>query len=112
MLQKIHILLHVSGRTVISNCGDYKEYILSFLDYHLQPLAKKVELYIKDTNRLLKKLKEFGNLPKNAILCTIDVAGLYQEGLASIKKHPDNIENKEATTNTLVGVADIVLKNS
>ena len=53
---------------VISNCGYYTENILSVLDYYLQPLGKKIESYIKDTNRFLKKLKELGSLPKNVIL--------------------------------------------
>ena len=118
LLPKIHKRLHnVPGRPVISNCGYYTENISSFLDYHLQPLAKKVESYIKDTNHFLKKLQELGSLPKNAILCTIDVVGLYpniphEEGLASIRKHLNNRENKEVTTDTLVELADIVLKNN
>ena len=118
LLPKIHKRLHnVPGRPVISNCGYYTENISSVLDYHLNPLAKKVESYIKDTNHFLKKLKELGSLPKNAILCTIDVVGLYsniphKEGLASIRKHLDNRENKEVTTETLVELADIVLKNN
>ena len=108
LLPKIHKRLHnVHGRPVISNCGYYTENISSFLDYYLKPLAKKVESYIKDTNHFLKKLKESGSLPKNAILCTIDVVGLYpniphKEGLVSIRKHLDNRENKEVTTDTLV----------
>ena len=58
LLPKIHKRLHnVPGRPVISNCGYYRENISSFLDYHLKPLAKKVESYIKDTNHFLKKLK-------------------------------------------------------
>ena len=89
--------------------------ISSFRDYHLRPLAKKVESYIKDTNHFLKNLKELGSLPKNAILCTIDVVSLYpnipiEEGLGLIRKHLDNRENKEVTTNTLVELVDIVLK--
>ena len=101
LLPKIHKRLYnVPGRPVISNCGYLLENISSFLDYHLQPLAKKVESYIKDTNHFLKKLKELGSLPGNAILCTIDVVGLYpniphEEGLASIRKHLNNRENKE-----------------
>ena len=92
-------------------------YILSFLDYHLQPLTKEVQSYIKDANHFLKKLQELGSLPKNAILCTIDVVGLYpnisrEESLASIRKHLDNRENNEVTTNTSVELADIVLKNN
>ena len=58
LLPKIHKRLHnVPSRPVISNCGYYTENILSFLDYHLQSLAKKNESYIKDTNHFLKRVK-------------------------------------------------------
>ena len=109
LLPKIHKRLHnVPGRPVIYNCGYYTENISSFLDYHLQRLAKKVESYI----HFLKKLKELGSLPGNAILCTIDVVGLYpniphEEGLSSIRKHLNNRENKEVTADTLVELAEI-----
>ena len=118
LLPKIHKRLHnVPGRPVISNCGYYTQNISSFLDYYLQPLAKKVESYIRDTNYFLKKLQELGSLSKNTILCTTDVASLYsniphEEGLASIRKHLDNRENKEVTTDYLVELADIILKNN
>ena len=88
MLPKIYKRLHnVPGRPVISNCRYYTENISPFLDYHLQPLAKKVESYIKDTNHFLKKLKELSSLPKNAILCTVIVGDLdpnipHEKGLA------------------------------
>ena len=36
----------------------------------------------------------------------------HEEGLASIRKHLDNRENKEVTTDTLVELADIVLKSN
>ena len=118
LLPKIHKWLHnVPDRPVISNCGYYTENISSVLDYHFQPLTKKVKSYIKDTNHFLKKLQELGSLPKNAILCTIDVVGLYpnishEEDLASIRKYLNNRENKEVTTDTLVELIDIVLKNN
>ena len=58
-----------------------------------------------------------GSLPKNTILCTIDVVGLYlnisnEERLASIRKHLDNRKNKELAIDTLVELADIVLKTT
>ena len=120
LLPKIHKRLrNVPGTPAISNCGYYTENISSFLDYHFKIifLAEKVESYIKYTNHFLKKLKELGSLPKNTILCTTDVVGLYpniphKEGLASIRKHLDSRENKEVTNDTLVELADIVLKNN
>ena len=60
-LQKIQKRLHdVPGRPVISSCGFYSENIPSFLDHHLQPLAQRVQSYIKDTNHFLNKTKKTG----------------------------------------------------
>ena len=56
LLPKIHKRLNsVPGRPVISNCGFFTENISEFLDHQLQPLAKKVTSYIKDTNRFSTK---------------------------------------------------------
>ena len=54
----------VPARQVICN-SDYSKQNVSLF----QPLFKKVEKYIKRTNHFLKKHKELGNLPKNAVLC-------------------------------------------
>ena len=92
LLPKINKRLHnVPGRPVISNCGFYTENISSFLDYHLQPIAQKVKSYIKDTILFLNKVKKLRSLPDGAILCTMDVVGLYPniphgEGLASLHR--------------------------
>ena len=56
----------------------------------MQPLAKKVRSYIKDTNHFLKKIMDLDGLPDGAILCTVDVVGLYpsiphEEGLEALK---------------------------
>ena len=60
LLPKIHKRLHdVPGRPVISNSSYYTENISSFVEFHLKPLAQKVQSYIKDTNDFLKKLCNF-----------------------------------------------------
>ena len=90
LLPKTHKRLHdVPGRSVISNCGYYTENISSFLDFHLQPFARKVKSCIKDTNDFLKKLRSFPKLPDDIILCSVDVVGLYpnilhDEGLSAL----------------------------
>ena len=100
LLQKIHKRLHdVPGRPVIS--------ISSFLDFHLQPLAREVKSYIKDTNDFLKKLRSLPNLPDDIILCNVDVVGLYpniphDEGLSDLRKRLDLRQEKDVTTSTLV----------
>ena len=117
LLPKVHKRLHdVPGRPVISNCGFYTENISSFLDFHLEPLAQNVKSYIKDTNHFLRKIKELGQLPEGTILFTIDVVGLYpniphDEGLAFLKDFLDSRFDKQFTTDTLIELAELVLKN-
>ena len=106
----------VPGRPVISNCG-YTENISCFLDFHLQPLAREVKSYIKDTNDFLKKLSSLPNLPDDIVLCTIDVVGLYpniphEEGLSALRKRLDLRQEKHVTTSTQVEFAEVVLKKN
>ena len=118
LLPKIHKRLHdVPGRPVISNCGYYTENISSFLDYHLQTLAQKVKSYIKDTNHFLNRLSSLGKLPQAAVLCTVDVVGLYlniahSEGLTSLRRVLELRDNKQISSDTVVELAEIVLKNN
>ena len=107
----------VPGRPVISNSGYFTENISAFLDHHLQPLAKKVKTYIKDTNDFLRKLRDLPDLPENSILCTIDVVGLYpniphEDGLQALRKSLESRENPEISTETLMDLAELVLKNN
>ena len=67
----------------------YRQYFC--LDFHLQPLAKILKSYIKDTNDFLKKLSDLSDLPQHSILCTIDVVVLYpniphDDGLEALRK--------------------------
>ena len=64
-----------------------------------------------------RKVKSLGQLPEGAILCTIDVIGLYpniphDKGLASLRKFLDASTEKKVTTETLLELAGIVLKNN
>ena len=118
LLPKIHKRLNsVPGRPVISNCGFFTENISAFLDHHLQPLAKKMRSYIKDTNHFLKKIMDLDGLPEDAILCTVDVVGLYpsiphEEGLEALREALEHRENNTISTDTLLELARVVLKNN
>ena len=77
-LTKIHKRLHiVLGRLVISNCGTRTENWSEFLDYDLKPLMQKGWSHIKDSGDFIKKTRNLGSIPENAILVTEDVVGLY-----------------------------------
>ena len=118
LLPKIHKRLHnVPGRPVISNSSYYTDNISSFLDFHLKPLAQKVKSYIQDTNDFLKKIANLPPLPDDLILCTIDVVGLYpniphEEGLIAIRKALDTRKDKTISTDSLIELAECVLKNN
>ncbi len=117
-MPKIHKRLNsVPGRPVISNSGYFIENISEFLDHNLQPLAKKVYSYIKDTNHFLQKLDEMDGLPQDAILCTVDVVGLYpsiphDEGLESIRDALNSREDQSVSTDSLVELTKLVLKTT
>ena len=112
LLPKIHKRLHdVPGRPAISNSSYYTENISSFVEFHLKPLAQKVQSYITDTNDFLKKLSNLPVLPDNVILCTIDVVGLYpniphEEGLAAIKEELDKREDKSISTESILELVE------
>ena len=118
LLPKIHKRLRkVPGRPVISNTGYHTEKISAFLDYHLQPLSKNIKSYVKDTNDFLKKIRDLPDLPEDVILCTIDVTGLYpniphEDGLAAIREALDSREDQKISTDSLVELAELVLKNN
>ena len=65
-----------------------------FHDLHLQPLIKQGNLFIKDTDNFLEKLRTVGELPKGTILVITDVVALYpsiphDEGLKVLRKQHD-----------------------
>ena len=109
---KIHkSLYNVPGRPVIWNCRYYTENISSFLDFYLQPIAKKVKSYIIDTNDFLKKLCSLRNLPGNSLLCTMDAVCLYpniphDEGLSFLRKRLNERDKKDVSTDTFVELAE------
>ena len=118
ILPKIHERLYnVSGRPVISNCGTTTEKMSEFLDHHLQPVMKGGKSYVKDTNHFLEKCKQLGKVPRNAILVTVDVLGLYPSiphglGLKALHEKLEERNYKSVPTAGLVNMADFVLKNN
>ena len=65
----------------------------------------------------LCKLDGYSSLPKDAILCTIDVLGLYsniphEDGLVAIHTALDAREDKTVLTDSLIELAECILKNN
>ena len=117
-LSKIHKKLHnVPGMPVISNCGAVTEKASELLDLHLKPIMQEGKSYLRDTDDFLSKLKELGPLPKNSILVTADVVGLYpsiphKEGLLALKRALEKRANPKIPSKILIDMAEFVLKNN
>ena len=72
---------------------------------------------IKDTGDFLEKLKAVEEIPKGAILVTVDVGGLYPSipddgGLELLRKQYDKFKDKMVPTKDIIKMADFVLKNN
>ena len=115
---KIHKgLSGVKGQSVISNYGTITENISEYLNHHLNPQVSLGRSFIKDTNHFLSKLGEIGRIPEGAILCIVDVVGLYPsiphgEGLEAIREALERRENPNVATDTIVGLESLVLENN
>lgn len=118
LLPKIHKRLeNVPGRPIISNCGTPTEKASEFLDHHLKPLMQSGRSYIKDSGHFISMLKDLGEVPKNSILVTADVVGLYPsiphlDGLEALRKKLETRTNKKVATADLVNMAEFVLTNN
>ena len=65
----------------------------------------------------MNKLPSLPNLPDNIVLCTVDVVGLYpsilhEEGMSALRKRLDNQMEKYIWSDSLCGLAEVVLKNN
>ena len=73
--------------------------------------------YIKDLGDFIKKTRNLGLIPENAILVTADVMGLYpsiphKARLKDLREVLDKREQHTIHTSELIRVADFVLKNN
>ena len=70
---KIHKRMeNVPGRPVTSNCGTVTGWISEFVDFHLQPIVNCYFILLKILQIVLCKLMDLGDIPENAIICTMD----------------------------------------
>ena len=64
-------------RPIVSQINSPTYALSKFVDSFLKYQARKCKSFIRDTKDFLNKIKAIGELPKNAILVTMDVASLY-----------------------------------
>lgn len=79
LLPKIHKDIRPPpGRPIVSGNGCATEKISALADLILNPLVPLIPSYVRDTTDFLSKLKQLsGDIPTDALLCTLDVTSLY-----------------------------------
>ena len=110
-------LLNVPGRPVILNCGPPTEKVSEFLEFHLKPILQNCKSNIKDSIDFINKIKSMHSLPKNAILLTADVVGLYPStshgaGLKAPRETLEERDLQKILTNDLVKIAEFAIKSN
>ena len=103
------------GRPVVSSVKCHTEKISAFVDEKLRPIVSKLKSYIKDTSDFLRKIKDIGEIPKDAILVTMDVTGLYTnidntEGLEAMREAlEESSQNQKPSANALTLMMRLIL---
>ena len=69
-----------------------------FLDFHIQLLVEGVASVTKDGTHFLQRLKDLDHIPSTAILCIMDVVGLYPH-----IPHSEGVEALRSTMNKAEG---------
>ena len=73
-------------RPIVSGCDSCCEKISNLVDFHLQPLTRLNESYVKDTTDFVRKIKDVG-CDESAILVSADVSALY-----TVIDHEEGVE--------------------
>ena len=55
-----------TGRPVVSSVRCHTSNISKNVDYHLQPMAKEIPFYVKDTNDCIQKLNQIEEVPEDS----------------------------------------------
>lgn len=107
------------GRPIISSCGTITENISAFVDSFLKSIPPLLPSYIKDSIHFLNKIKQLNDmgLPRNIILCTLDVASLYtniphKEGIEACFHFLKKYNNNYPLPRTICNLIQIILENN
>ena len=109
------------GRPILSGNNSPTEKIAKFLDYFLQPIAKKVNSYIRDSSDFIDKISKIQNITPESLFVTLDVKSLYtnikhHDGITAIvkalHKHDIELPLKRPPIRRFVQLLNIILKEN
>jgi hypothetical protein len=113
LLPKIH-KPNNPGRPITNAINSPTSSIAEFVEFHLQPLVKKLKSYIQDTTDFLNKLDKIDNLPDEALLVTMDVKSLYtniphREGVNAVAQSLENNDGNSFSTRVILKFLNLIL---
>ena len=103
-----------SGRPIVSSCESSTKGVSKFVDYHLNPLVRKIPSHIKDTTDFFIKPQNLKDLPTDTLLVTLDVTALYtdiphNEGIKACRAALNSRDVLEPPTEDLIHLIRLVL---
>ena len=118
-----NIKTHKTGnplRLITSCCGTAIENLSAFTEFYLQPLARKLPSFLKDTTDLLNKIEDLnksGPFPTGTLLVSWDVVSMFPNidnklGLNAVRKALNARENKFPSTTCILEAVKICLKSN
>ena len=92
----------------------------AFTEFHLQPLARKLPSFIKDTTDLLNRIEEINNsgpFPEGTLVVSWDVVSMFPNidnnlGLTAVKNALDARERLMPSTKCILEAVEICLKHN
>ena len=116
---QFHIFLkvhktNIPGRPVVSSVEFHTSKISKFVDHYLQPHAKSLPSYIKDTSDFINRINETKEINKDSILVTLDVKSLYtnipnHEGIEAVKSALNSVSQKPIATKVIIKFLFLIL---
>ena len=107
-------------RPIISGSGSMTENPSLFVEHFIKDLAKLHDTYLQDTPDFLRQIEivnEGQKLPKNALLVTVDVTGLFtnipqDEGAQTVGEDLDERDVKSVPTQFIVRILELIQENN
>ena len=105
-------------RLITSCCGTPIENLSAFTEFYLQPLARKLPSFIKDTTDLVNRIEQINNdgpFPGGTLLVSWDVVSMFPNidnnlGLTAVKNALNARERKMPSTNCILEAVKICLE--
>ena len=103
------------GRPIVSAYSCPTELISSYLDKIMAPIVRSLPSYVKDSQHTLQIFRDFNFLGEDKLIFTMDITSLYTvipnyEGLLALKHFFDLRTVKKPSSETLLRLAELVLK--